>query len=550
MHVSRKTVWGHSGGLLALALTLVLTPGCPDNNCEGELANTPECDGGGGGGGGGGSGPGTVSGKATYDFVPAVYDPSTRAGTLQFNATVKKSIRNAVVQVRQGTTILATGATDEQGSYQLSFTANGSGTLSLVVLAKTTSPAIQVQDNTDGDAVWAISGGITTGTTTKDLHASHGWTGSSFNATQRTAAPFAVLDSMYTAAKAFQAVRPVTFPDLKVNWSPNNVPQGGNKANGFIGTSHYTSQEKEIYILGKEGADTDEFDSHVIVHEWGHYFEDGLSRSDSPGGPHGRGDVLDPRLAFGEGYGNALAAMVLPESVYTDTSWSGGQIAAFGFDAELEPGTTDDPSPGAFSEMTVLRVLYDLFDSTNEGLNDQIAVGLGTVYDVLVGPQKTTEAMTTIGSFIAGLKAQQGVNASAVDTLLANHNIGPISSAYGDGDDGATGLRAIYTQVNTLPFSGTISLGGGFDYNKWEQNQYYVFTGTGGTMTLTASNADHDVGIAAYRQGQMVGSADKLLKGTETFTFSSQADTKYILVLTGFKETPGDYPISISITSP
>lgn len=89
---------------------------------------------------------------------------------------------------------------------------------------------------------------------------------------------------------------------LKVNWSVNNVPQSGDKARGLIRTSHFAPDDNQLYILGKDGVDTDEFDTHVIAHEWGHFYQANISRSDSTGGRHGPGDVLDPRLAFGEGW--------------------------------------------------------------------------------------------------------------------------------------------------------------------------------------------------------------------------------------------------------
>ena len=54
---------------------------------------------------------------------------------------------------------------------------------------------------------------------------------------------------------------------------------------------------------------TDEYDDHVVVHEWAHYFEANFSRSDSIGGDHASDNVLDIRLAFGEGFGNAYSAM-------------------------------------------------------------------------------------------------------------------------------------------------------------------------------------------------------------------------------------------------
>lgn len=546
MRASRMAIWGRTLSLMALATTVALTTGCPGDDKGGT-------DGGPDGGPDNGGQSLTVTGKVTYDFVPAIYAPSSGSGTLDFAHASERPARNVKVQAMQGTTVLASTNADDQGNYQLTFSLGASASASIVALAQTTTPSILVEDNTSGNAIWAISDSVSAGTTVKNLHATHGWNGTSFDSAKRTAAPFAILDSMYTASKAFMAVRPVNFPPLKVNWSPNNVPESGTKSQGFIGTSHYTSQEKQIYVLGKAGVDTDEFDSHVIVHEWGHYFEDNLSRSDSPGGPHGPGDKLDPRIAFGEGYGNALAAMLLPESVYADTNWGGsnGSLTAFGFDAETAPAPTDDLVPGAFSEMSVLRLLYDLYDSGTNESYDQVGVGLGVIYDVLVGGEKTTDALTTIGSFITVLKAQPGVNAAAVDTLLAHYNMGPISTAFGTGDEGQDGLHAMYATVSALPYNNTsITLDGGYEYNTWQQNQYFVFTGNGSSITVTA-NSGSDVAIAAYLKGTVVGQSDNTLSGTESFNFTSQLNATYVLVLTGFeKNLRSGYSVSLSIKSP
>lgn len=538
MFVSRRSDRRATGKVLALALSMALV-GCSGDEEE-------ECTGGTGD-------PATLSGKVTYDFVPATFSATSKTGTLNFAQASERPVRSAVVQVRQGTKVLTTGTTDEQGNYQLNYTPSGCGTLTLVALAKSTNPDIQVEDNTDDDAIWALGETITATTKTKNLRATHGWTGRTYSANQRTAAPFAILDSMYTASKAFMAVRPVTFPALKVNWSPNNVPQGGDKASGQITTSHYAFTEGEIYILGRAGVDTDEYDSHVIVHEWGHYFEDKLSRADSPGGQHSSGDVLDPRLSFGEGYGNAIAAMLLPESMYVDTLWgspSSDLPTAFGFDAETTPNNpTDDPAPGVFSEFTVMRALYDLYDSgTNEGY-DGVALGLGPIYDVLVGPQKSTDALTTLGSFITGLKAQPGVNASAVNTLMAHYQVGAVTSDFGDGDED---LRAMYQVVpNSYPYNTTATLRGGADTeNKQQQNRYFVFSGTGRQMNISATHASEDVGIEVYQRGERVGAADTNLRGTEAISIPTQSGAQYVLVLVGFKQQEADYVPSVSITSP
>ncbi|NVJ03848.1 hypothetical protein HUW63_01125 [Myxococcus sp. AM001] len=535
MDVTRKPTRGLTHKVLALAFTLALTTACPGDD-DGDDDDVYTGD------------PITLSGTVTYDFVPAVYSPSTRRGSLDFAQSSVRPVRNAVVQVRQGTRVLVDGTTDEQGRYTLTYTPTSSNGLSLVALAKTTTPEIQIEDNTDNNAIWAVGDNITATVTTKDLHAAHGWAGTNYTASQRTAAPFAILDSMYTASRAFMDVRSVNFPLLKVNWSPNNVPQSGSKPQGRIGTSHFSFTENEIYVLGRDGVDTDEFDAHVIVHEWGHYFEANLSRADSPGGPHSSGDILDPRLAFGEGYGNALASILLPEPIYVDTLWSGSTLAAFGFDAESEPLTTDDPRKGAFSEMSVFRLLYDLYDSGTNESYDVVSYDLGILYDVLVGPQKATPALTTIGSFINGLKAQSGVSPADVDLMLAHYNIGSISSDFGDGD---TPLRAIYTDVPGIPYTTEVPLVGGLDYNKREQNQYYVFTGTGRQMTLSASHATQDVGIEVFGQGGSLANADITLTGTETIRIPTQADARYVVVVFGFKETAGNYsPFpTLSITS-
>ena len=497
------------------------------------------------GGGTGGSGTTLLSGRVTYDFVPSVYDPVSKTGGLMFNQAVEKPVRNAVVRLVQGTTTLAEALTDESGNYSLRYTP-GSAQVTVIALARTQTPVIVVQDNTDNNAVWAFGKNLAAGATTADLHATHGWQGSSYDPNTRLAAPFAVLDSMYIAAHRFMDVRSVAFPDLRVNWSPNNVPQSGDKTQGFIGTSHFSPQENMIYILGKDGVDTDEFDSHVIVHEWGHYFEKNLSRSDSPGGPHSGGEILDPRITFGEGWGNALASMLLPESVYADTSWNASGPYVFGFDAETEPTPTDDPNPGPFSESSVFRLLYHVYDTANHQPYDSVGTGLGPIYDVMTGFEKTTQAMTTVGSFITGLKQQASVNGAAVDTLLAHYNIGPITSSFGAGD---INLAGMYTDASVLPFSGSIALGGGNPANSYQQNQYYVFNGTGGQVTVSA-NSTYDVAIAAYLRGVVQGSADNTTSGTETFSFNTQSGVTYVVVLTGYGNVSGDYTVTVNITSP
>lgn len=492
----------------------------------------------------------SLSGKITYDFVPAVYNESTKTGGLDFAQTTPKPVRGAMLNVMQGSTVLASTATDSNGNYSLQYTPSGSTALQLVVYAESANPPIKVADNTDKNALWGMAGSLDGVSTTKNLNAPSGWNGTAYVDANRTAAPFAILDSMYTASKAFASVRSVTYPAFTAYWSPQNTSQSGDVTTGLIGTSYFSSSENAVYILGKAGVDTDEFDNHVIVHEWAHYFQKNLSRSDSPGGKHGTGYVLDPRLSFGEGSATAIAAMVLNDPLYVDTLWQNPTTpVAMRTNAETAPTPTDDPHPGVLSEASVIRLLYDVFDSgstpgsTNESF-DQVSVGLGTIYDVFAGPLKTTDAMVTVGSFISGLKQQSGVSSSLVDTLLANYAIGPISDQWGTGD---ITMRAMYTDVTAFPQTKKVSLVGSSESNTWDQNQYYVFTGNGRQVTVAATSVG-DVGIAVYQAGSKLASADKYYTGTETFQLATESGKKYVVVLTGY-QTSGAYDVTVDFTS-
>jgi hypothetical protein len=168
-----------------------------------------------------------------------------------------------------------------------------------------------------------------------------------------------------------------------------------------------------------DGDDIEEFDDHVIAHEWGHYFEDQFSRADNIGGRHGANDRLDPRVAFGEGWGTALSGMALNDPIYCDVFWSGGNLR--GFDIRIEDEATGSFA-GWYNENSIIKVLYDLWDDDVDGA-DTSSIGFGPIFDALTGPQRTTSAFTTIFSFGEALKnAGTGQN-PFIDAVLASENI-------------------------------------------------------------------------------------------------------------------------------
>ena len=287
----------------------------------------------------------------------------------------------------------------------------------------------------------------------QDLTAETGWDGSSYTGV-RAAAPFSVLDAIYGAMTLITSVDSnASFVPLDAFWSPaNSSTQGGGTFDeridsGEIGTSFYSGNR--LFLLGMDGDDTEEFDDHVIVHEWGHYFEDNFSRSDSIGGAHGIGDLLDMRLAFGEGFATALSGMALNNPSYCDTLWNGsGNLTGFEIDIEGEAGGT----AGWFNEISLIKLIYDLWDTDDDGA-DNSSIGFGPIYTVMTGAQTVTPAFTSIFPFATELK--QSLNAqdnSFVDALLTEQNIDSNIDIYGttetnDGPGTPDDILPIYTDL-------------------------------------------------------------------------------------------------------
>ena len=497
-------------------------------------------------------------GKLTYDRVP-----STLEDGLNYSAVVQKPIRNVRVVLveynKESPTNreLAATISGEDGSYSLPVP-DLVTRVRVRAFAETAKPQLRVQDNTNGDAVYVLeSAAITTtaAATVKDLNAGSGWGGASYTGA-RAAAPFASLDTLYSTARAFVAVRPlVNFPLLPINWSVNNRPEQGDRTLGQIETSHYNKGLGAIFILGKADVDTDEYDAHVMVHEWGHYFEDKLGRSDSIGGTHGSGDIVDPRVAFGEGWGNALSAMILfPDAKYRDTGGAGQAQTTLVID--METNDSNDPKPGWFSEASVQSVLYDLFDPANESF-DNVALGLGPIYDVMTGGQKATPAVTSIFSFIKALKAVPGTSAStiaAIDSLTSKSRISPIQDVFGTGETNNGGNAAnlpVFRQMTVDGDSQTLTFLADVDnVNRLGANRYIRFASPTAGPIQVIGNSSSDIGLTLLEDGKRIAGADDGYSGTEQFSFVAKANKVYVLAVQGFvTKSSGLYTASVRIAS-
>lgn len=476
-----------------------------------------------------------LSGKVTYDFVPFASNDG-----LDYNNIERRPIRGAVVEAvdSNGSTI-ATTTSDSRGLYSMSIAK--SQTVKIRVSAKLykavatgkSSWDFEVRDNTNANALYVMDGSLTsvgTGTTqTRNLNASSGWDGSSYSST-RTAASFSILDVVYQAMqKIISAQNDAVFPPLNIFWSKNNISANGDKGLGQITTSHYDGTS--LYILGKENSDTDEYDVAVVAHEWSHYYEAQFSRSDSPGGSHGSDDMLDIRLAFGEGFGNGMSSIFRDDPLYYDTM---GNHQASGWSMNVESDI--DTNKGWFSENSIQRILYDVYDSHNDA-GDRLSLGFAPIHKLLTGKEKNTPAFTSIFSFIKGLKDENPSDSEAIDDITSNENIAPITDIYGTGRtnrvENANPLYATLSVGSSVTITPNYTATSGSVSSRLGYYNFIKFTiPSNGNYTITAqSGASTDLDFYAYKAGS------KEIAITSTDTGSSITGTAPL--------TAGDYRMEI-----
>ncbi|MBT8099245.1 MAG: thrombospondin type 3 repeat-containing protein [Gammaproteobacteria bacterium] len=509
-----------------------------------------------------------INGKATYDFVP--HNPSTNG--LNYIATSEVPIRQATVQVLDVAqqSVLATTITDDAGDYSVLVPTNTSVFVRLrAESVKTGAPAwdLRIVDNTSSDALYVLdTGSFNSGTSpvTQDLHADSGWGGSSYTGV-RAAAPFAVLDSLLVATEGVIAVDATKqFPPLVGKWSPNNSTAVGDETIGEIGNTFFRrtlSGEREILLLGDENSDTDEYDRHVVIHEWGHYFEDALSRADTVGGPHSQGDRLDPRVAYSEGWGYAWAGIATGDPVTRDSL---GNMQQFGFEIDVEEN--NNQNPGWYSEGSSQSIIYDLVDATNDGA-DTLNLDFDEIYGVMTSDLVDSIPPITMFSFVTLLKAQLPASQhAAVDSIVSGQDmVADTVDLYGSTETNDAGrgsdvlpvydLVAVNGAVVTVCSLGDPSTDFG-TFNKLSVRRFLRLPiASPGDYQITAAGpvgpTESDPDIAIHSKGLLFLAEDFGPTETATFNFTEAGD--YVIEVYEFSnltDTPrGKTCIDVSVVS-
>jgi len=396
-----------------------------------------------------------ISGTVHYERVHAKNSGSS--SFLDYSDITQETAKQVVVlAIDRSNNLVDSTSTNNQGNYTLSNIPSNSD-IKIRVYAKMEKPNrwnIKVIDNSNSDALYGMDGSFS----------NSGFSNSVRNltapASNKTSPPFAILDSIYLAMNKIYAVdSTVNFPALKVNWSVNN-----------INTGTYYDGLDNIVLQGDQQGDSDEYDDHIVIHEWGHYFEKNFSRADNIGGAHGSNEHVDIRVAFGEGFGNALSAIVTDDPLYFDTFGNNG------WNMNIEQAVHE--TPGWFSEASIQRILYDLYDSNNDG-KDTLSLGFKPIYETLIHGQRNSQAFTSIFSFITELKKANANATSKIDDITANEDIATIENIYGTNriSNVQEGSLPLYTQLSVNKSLGNICTYNYYGvYNKLANHKYVRFT--------------------------------------------------------------------------
>lgn len=523
----------------------------------------------------------TVAGRITFDRIPF---KSSGAG-LDPTAPIVSPAREVTVEAIDAgsSSILASTSTDADGAYSLSVPAERR----IIVRAKAemlrtgAAPtwSFSVRDNTSADALYALVGSaFDTGTDdiTRNLHAPSGWEVTGYMG-ERAAAPFAILDTVYEAKELVRsAAGSTSFPPLNLYWSADNrnVANEFCPREGAIATSFYIGLDAPdlctpagvvkpgIYILGAfdgpGGGDTDEFDAHVLAHEFGHYIEDQLSRSDSLGGEHQSGDRLDMRLAFSEGWGNAYSAMSLGDPIYRDSLQ--GVSNEFGFDLE----TAVPDAAGWYSEFSVGEFLWDVFDGGAQD-DDPVTLGFGPIFEVMTGAQRTTDALTSIFSFASALRTNNPAVATALRDLLAQNSVNG-TDAYGTGeshDGGSQTALPIYTPIELNRQSDVLCTSARYgDQVKLGYRRFLRLTlGADATVAIQVNGAPDpldptsagaiDPDVYVHRRGVIVARGESPVESSELIDQLALEAGTYIIEVLDFALPSGEttrHCMTVSVT--
>lgn len=479
-------------------------------------------------------------GRITYDFIPSV------DGALMYEQTVARPSRGIRVELLDAMgNRLQDATTAVDGTYRFDVPVGQmSRVRAYAAIQRDVAPRwdFRVTDNTNNDQRYAMEGALLAASmenTERNLHAASGWGGASYTQ-PRAAAPFAIIDSVYesvlrVADALEQSAYVGNLPPLELRWSPSNKPVEGIYELGEIGTSSYTGEA--IYLLGSEDNDTDEYDRHVIFHEFVHYIEHTLGRLDNIGGEHWLNESLDFRLAYSEGLANALSGAFAQDTLYSD---AGGTQQAAGFSYTIDELDDTDPL-GFFSELATQTFVYSYYAEASNDLSRNLRDIISALTD---NAYQNDSALHSVYTFASSLERKAPSQRTFIDSLLAERRIvGKGSWAEGETYFGQSSLTQLYVPFEPDQPLTDICVSSRFGgYNKLENTQFLRLTvkQSGHYNLFVTSSDDQPSNIpewTLFKQGKAI-ERSVLIDGFSAYELDKG---DYVLALTERRISQGGF---------
>lgn len=485
------------------------------------------------------SSPITISGSATYQARVASSSGLGAAGAA-------KPIRYAEVMVKNSAGSIAQCAeTDGNGDYSFQLPNDGgSYTVYVNSRAYNDHAKVSVLDAPNSKRYYSLAGTFVANGT-KNLSTMNAEVteaglilGGAFNIFDQIVEANEYLISQVSNCSATYtgcANVATSVPKVEAYWKKGVDP--GAYINSSDPLSFYLPGYARLFILGglngnTDSTDTDHFDNSVIIHEYGHFLEDTLFASNSPGGRHNGNSIIDPRLAWSEGFANFFQAAVLNNPWYLDTygNVDGAQTGAY-FNRSIENATTGSDIPtasgeGNFREFSVARLLWDAIDSNSDSVNGFTDSVSGAFADI----------------WAAVTKSSGGLN----QANLAFRNIGDFH-VFQDALTGGTDfsdIRGVEHQVaNTAEYAQYVTTGTTCDYSLTPDDQIGD-AGSFSTSDLFRNNDFYHLNISSQTATITLEYEDANGSGTEAdvdlYVYNSSARYGVTADMVGYSEAEPD----------
>jgi len=184
----------------------------------------------------------------------------------------------------------------------------------------------------------------------------------------------------------------VTHPELRITWELGNLYKIS--LNQLVTNCSYVHgiDPPTIFLIGGRlfngtidlTSETAHFDDMVIAHEFGHFVQNHYSVDASQGGAH-NGNSLYPSLSFSEGFATWYAAVCLKNPNYISTIGLPPEQQLNFSNYNIE-NINNIPyrNYGIQSEFTVSEILWDIYDGSDDFLNDPDNDGINVNFSDII----------------------------------------------------------------------------------------------------------------------------------------------------------------------